>query len=764
MVQAANLGFPRVGLNRELKKAQEAYWKGKVSLADLENTAKELRARHWNIQKDAGIEVIPSNDFSFYDQVLDTITMVGAVPERYNWDGGQIDLDLFFAMARGRQDGSTDVVAMEMTKWFDTNYHYIVPEFKADTEFKYSRDKAVKEFEEAKALGIETRPVLLGPVSFLLLGKTYDNLNALDLLDKLLPVYEEVLQKLEAAGAKEVQIDEGTLVLDLDADAKEAFKKAYDKLSAASGLKITIATYFGDLRDNLELAAGLPVAGLHVDLMRAPEQIDDVLAKLPADKKLSVGVVDGRNIWKTDLAKASAKVQKAVDALGSDRVQVAPSCSLLHSPVDLDVEDKLDDELKNWLAFAKQKLQEIKLIADAANGSKDEAAFEANKAAFDSRGSSSRIHNSAVKDRVAGLTDADAQRHNPFDVRIEAQRELLGLPILPTTTIGSFPQTQDIRQARAKFKKGELSREEYDAFLAEKTKEAMAWQDEIDIDVPVHGEYERNDMVEYFGEKLDGFAFTKNGWVQSYGSRCVKPPIIFGDVSRPEAMTVRWSSFAQEQTDRPVKGMLTGPVTILQWSFVRDDQPRETTCKQISLAIRDEVHDLEKADIRVIQIDEPALREGLPLRKSDWDQYLKWAVDSFKISSSGIEDATQIHTHMCYCEFNDIIDSIAALDADVISIETSRSAMELLDAFVNFKYPNEIGPGVYDIHSPRIPSQDEMEKLLTKALDVLSPEQVWVNPDCGLKTRGWEETKPALEHMVAAAKSMRAKIEQEKAA
>lgn len=764
MVQAANLGFPRVGLNRELKKSQEAYWKGNASLDELQNTAKELRARHWNIQKDAGIDVIPSNDFSMYDQVLDTIAMVGAIPERYNWDGGQVDLDLFFAMARGRQEGSTDVVAMEMTKWFDTNYHYIVPEFKADTEFKYSRDKAVKEFEEAKALGIETRPVLLGPVSFLLLGKTYDNLNALDLLDKLLPVYEEVLQKLEAAGAKEVQIDEGVLVLDLDADAKAAFKKAYDKLAAASGLKITIATYFGDLRDNLDLAASLPVAGLHIDLMRAPEQIGDVLAKLPADKALSVGVIDGRNIWKTDLTKALSKVQKAVDALGSDRVQVAASCSLLHSPVDLDVEDKLDDELKNWLAFAKQKLQEIKLITDAANGNKDEAAFAENKAAFDSRGSSSRIHNPAVKDRVSNLTAADAQRHNPFDKRIEAQRELLGLPLLPTTTIGSFPQTPDVRQARAKFKKGELSREEYDSFLEQKTKEAMAWQDEIDIDVPVHGEFERNDMVEYFGEKLDGFAFTKNGWVQSYGSRCVKPPIIFGDVSRPEPMTVRWSAFAQEQTERPVKGMLTGPVTILQWSFVRDDQPRETTCKQISLAIRDEVHDLEAANIRVIQIDEPALREGLPLRKADWNQYLKWAVDSFKISSSGIEDATQIHTHMCYCEFNDIIDSIAALDADVISIETSRSAMELLEAFVNFKYPNEIGPGVYDIHSPRIPSQDEMEKLLTKALDVLSAEQVWVNPDCGLKTRGWEETKPALVSMVQAAKNLRAKIEQEKAA
>lgn len=762
MVHAANLGFPRVGLKRELKKAQEAYWKGNASMDDLLVTAKELRMRHWIMQKEAGIDLIPSNDFAMYDQVLDTIAMVGAVPSRYNWDGSNVDLDLYFAMARGRQDGSTDVVAMEMTKWFDTNYHYIVPEFRKDTKFTLASDKVVKEFEEAKALGITTRPVLLGPVSFLLLGKAYDDLNPLDLLDQLLPVYSEVLQKLETAGAESVQMDEACLVMDLDEEAKAAYQKAFDALSNAINLKIVLTTYFGDLRDNLSLAANLPVAGLHVDLVRGADQLDEVLSALPADKTLSVGVVDGRNIWKTDLETALAKVEKATAALGSDRVIVAPSCSLLHSPVDLDVEEKLDAEFKSWLAFAKQKLAEIKLLSDAASGNKNEAAFAENKAAVASRVTSSRIHNNVVKDRVANLTKADAKRDSVFANRIQSQIDELKLPLLPTTTIGSFPQTTEIRQMRAKFKKAEISETEYDAFLAKMTEDLMKWQDEIGIDVPVHGEYERNDMVEYFGEQLEGYAFTQNGWVQSYGSRCVKPPIIFGDVSRPEPMTVRWSSYAQGLTDNPVKGMLTGPVTMLQWAFVRDDQPRDVTCRQIALAIRDEVKDLETAHIRVIQIDEPAFREGLPLRTSDWQFYLDWAVESFRISSSGIKDSTQIHTHMCYSEFNDIIQSIADLDADVISIETSRSAMELLDAFVEFKYPNEIGPGVYDIHSPRIPKTEEMETLLHKALEVLEPRQVWVNPDCGLKTRGWAEVRPALEQMVDAARNIRAELESDK--
>ena len=523
-------------------------------------------------------------------------------------------------------------------------------------------------------------------------------------------------------------------------------------------MNITVATYFGALRDNLDVALNLNVQAIHVDLVRAAEQLDDVLAALPDDKALSVGIVDGRNIWKTDITKALATAQRAVDALGSDRVIVAPSCSLLHTPVDLDDETELDSEVKNWMAFAKQKLNEVVLLKEALNGNKDEAVYAENEKAIESRKTSSRIHNQSVKDRVADIDEVTITRKSSFEQRIQAQHETLNLPLLPTTTIGSFPQIPELRKIRAKFKKGGLPREEYNSYLEKMIDEAMVFQEEIGIDVPVHGEYERNDMVEYFGEKLDGFVFSKNGWVQSYGSRCVKPPIIFGDVFRPKAMTVRWSAYAQSKTDKPVKGMLTGPVTILQWSFIRDDQPREITCKQIALAIRDEVLDLEKANIRVIQIDEPAVREGLPLRRDDWADYLKWAVESFRVSSAGVQDGTQIHTHMCYCEFNDIMESIAALDADVISIETSRSAMEVLDAFIDFKYPNEIGPGVYDIHSPRVPSVEEMEKLLNKALEVLDPGQIWVNPDCGLKTRGWEETKPALANMVQAAKNIRGRL------
>lgn len=759
MVQASNLGFPRIGVDRELKKAQEAYWKGNISESELQNTAKELRSRHWKLQKDAGIDQIPVGDFSFYDQVLDTIAMVGAVPSRYNWEGGKVDLTTFFAMARGRQADGQDVVAMEMTKWFDTNYHYIVPELDSSTNFSLASTKVIDEYEEAKSQGINGRPVIIGPVTFLLLGKSHkEEFDRLSLLPQILPVYEEVLKRLSDAGATCVQIDEPCLVLDLDEKAKQAYQNAYAQLGNASDAKLLLTTYFGALGDNLKLATSLPVDGLHIDLVRAPEQLDDVLNALPTEKTLSLGVINGRNIWKANLAEALALVERATAKRGSDNILVAGSCSLLHSPVDLDVETKLDDEIKNWLAFATQKLAEIRLVADAANGNKNDAAFAANADAIESRNTSTRIHNPKVKERYAGITEAMISRENPFGTRIAKQKASLNLPLLPTTTIGSFPQTAEIRAQRAKFRKGELTREQYDAFLEEQTIEVMKFQDDIDIDVPVHGEYERNDMVEYFGEKLSGFAFTKNGWVQSYGSRCVKPPIIFGDVERPQAMTVRWSAFAQEQTERPVKGMLTGPVTILQWSFVRDDQPREVTCKQIGLAIRDEVVDLESAGIKLIQIDEPAIREGLPLRKAEQENYLKWAVDSFRLSAAGVKDETQIHTHMCYSDFNDIIDHIAALDADVISIETSRSAMELLDAFVEFKYPNEIGPGVYDIHSPRVPAPSEMETLLRKALEVLKAEQIWVNPDCGLKTRGWEEVKTSLENMVQAAKTIRAEL------
>ena len=763
-VKSANLGFPRIGLKRELKKAVESFWKEEIDTAMLMNIARDLRKRHWGAQKEAGLDLIPSNDFSLYDQVLDMSATLGAVPDRYAQalgytPGTPVDLDLYFAMARGRQKDNIDVVAMEMTKWFDTNYHYIVPEFTAQTKFALSSTKVIDEYKEAKALGIETRPVLIGPVSFLLLGKGYDGVEPLSLLDNLVPVYLDILNKLKDAGAQTVQIDEPFLAMDIDSAAKTAYENAYKSLGNC-GVEITLTTYFEGLRENINLAANLPVAGLHIDLSRAPGQLDDVISALKnGNKTLSLGLIDGRNIWKSNLENLLTLGQKAVNELGADRVIVAPSCSLLHSPVDLAEEIKLDEELKSWLAFARQKLDEIKLLADALSGQKDESAFAANAKDIQARASSTRIHNTDVKDRVSNLKESDIQRKSPFDQRIVAQRQHLGLPALPTTTIGSFPQTTDVRQARAKFKRGEMNRDAYEKFLEEKTVQAMKWQDDIGIDVPVHGEFERNDMVEYFGEKLNGFAFTKNGWVQSYGSRCVKPPVIFGDVDRPEAMTVFWSSFAQEHTDKPVKGMLTGPVTILQWSFVRDDQPREITCKQIGLAIRDEVKDLENAGIQIIQIDEPALREGLPLRKVDWPAYLKWAVESFRISSSGIEDTTQIHTHMCYCEFNDIIDSIAALDADVISIETSRSAMELLDAFVDYKYPNEIGPGVYDIHSPRIPKREEMETLLRKALKVLRGDQIWVNPDCGLKTRSWEEVRPALVNMVEAAKTLREELD-----
>ncbi len=761
MVKSANLGFPRIGAQRELKKAVESFWKGALSEEQLQTEAAKIRKTNWQTQRDAGIDIIPSNDFSFYDQMLDHSALFGVVPERYNFKGGNVDLTTYFAMARGRQTGGQDVVAMEMTKWFDTNYHYIVPELSSKTTFKLSSTKIFDEYSEAKSLGIETRPVIIGPVTYLTLAKgREDGFTRISLADKLLPVYVEILQKLEKLGAKSVQIDEPCLALDLSAEQKAAYKKAFETLSKASSLEITVATYFDGLRDNAELAANLPVKALHIDLVRAPAQLDEVLKVLPADKTLSIGVIDGRNIWKNNFAKSAAQIDKAVAKLGADRVVIAPSCSLIHSPVNLENETKLDGEIKSWMAFAKQKLSEVATLTKyAASGKAAVAAeFADNEKAQNARSISTRIHNKAVKERSASFKEADMKRNSVFSKRIGEQDKLFNLPPLPTTTIGSFPQTEDVRQARAKFKKGELTAADYDKFLEAKTAEVVKIQEEIGIDALVHGEFERNDMVEYFGEQLQGFCFTENGWVQSYGSRCVKPPVIFGDVSRPQPMTVRWSTFAQSLTKRPMKGMLTGPVTILQWSFVRDDQPRSETCKQIGLAIRDEVKDLEKAGIKMIQIDEPAVREGLPLRNADKKAYLKWAVDAFRISSSGIEDNTQIHTHMCYAEFNDIIDSIGAMDADVISVETSRSAMELLEAFVDYKYPNQIGPGVYDIHSPRVPKASEMEYLLDKALKVLDAKQVWVNPDCGLKTRGWVETKAALIEMVKAAENARTKI------
>lgn len=763
---ATNLGFPRIGPKRELKKAVESFWKGESPEAELLQTAAQLRAQNWQLQNAAGISHVPSNDFSLYDHVLDTVALLGAVPERYGFEGGNVDLATYFAMARGGREGKLkDVPAMEMTKWLDTNYHFIVPELTESQEFALSSEKIFAEFEEAKNLGIKTRPVLLGPVSFLLMGKMKDDGDALSLLPKLLPVYKEILSKLSELGAEWVQLDEPILATNLDSKAKAALVDAYTELSG-SGPDILLASYFEALRDNLETAFSLPVRAVHLDLIRGEAQLEDALAKAPKGLILSLGVVDGRNIWKTDLNKALTKLETAAGKLESKaKIFVAPSCSLLHSPVDLDSETEMDAEIKNWLAFAKQKIQELAVLTRALNEGRDAVAaeLEQNAAAMQSRATSTRIHKQDVKDRVANITPAMAERVSDFDTRQKIQEEVLNLPLFPTTTIGSFPQTKEVRAKRAEFKKGLISEEEYNTFLRETTAAAIKWQDEIGIDVPVHGEFERNDMVEYFGEQLEGYTFSKFGWVQSYGSRCVKPPIIFGDVSRPSAMTVEWAKFSQEQTDNPMKGMLTGPITMLQWSFVRDDQPRSTTARQIALAIRDEVVDLEAAGIKIVQIDEAALREGLPTRQEDWADYLNWAVEAFRITASGVRDETQIHTHMCYSEFNDIIDSVAKMDADVISIETSRSQMELLDAFVEFKYPNEIGPGVYDIHSPILPTQQQMTGLLHKALEVLEPRQIWVNPDCGLKTRSWNETKPAIEAMVASAKEVRAQVSSEAA-
>ncbi|HNQ92349.1 MAG TPA: 5-methyltetrahydropteroyltriglutamate--homocysteine S-methyltransferase [Alphaproteobacteria bacterium] len=762
MVLATNLGFPRIGVKRELKKATESYWKGEIGAAELLEAGQNIRKTHWMMQKDAGLDLIPSGDFSFYDQVLDMTCALGLVPKRYQWTGGNVDLDTYFAMARGAQKNGLDVTAMEMTKWFDTNYHYIVPEFEKGMKAKLSSMKFFDQFQEALDLGIRTRPVLVGPVTYVVLGKKKDDsLDDAQIFADILPVYIEILNRLKAMGATHVQLDEPILVRDLWEGADQDFERGYTELrKAVPDLNIMVATYFDSLRDNLDIACTLPVDALHIDLKRGADQLDAVLKHFPADKILSLGLVDGRNVWKNNLRAALGIAQKVSDKLGNDKVWIAPSCSMMHAPIDLDHETKLDSQLRSWMAFGKQKLAEIAAIAKGVNEGEEAIAdlLAASDAVVSDRATSPRIHDAEVKSRMAHLKPEMFERKSDFAERRLAQHAALGLPVFPTTSIGSFPQTAEIRTARASFKKGELSAVDYESAMKREIEQVVRFQEKLDMDVLVHGEPERNDMVEYFGEQLQGYCFSQNGWVQSYGSRYVKPPIIFGDVSRPKPMTVEWSVYAQSLTDRPMKGMLTGPITMLFWSFVRDDQPRSETCKQIALAIRDEVHDLEAAGIKVIQIDEPAIREGLPLRKADWDDYLNWAVDAFRLSSSSVADSTQIHTHMCYSEFNDIINSIAELDADAISIETSRSQMELLEAFIEYNYPNEIGPGVYDIHSPRIPTQDEMVKLLEKAATVLDPSQIWVNPDCGLKTRRWEEVEPALEHMVAAAKTMRGRI------
>jgi 5-methyltetrahydropteroyltriglutamate--homocysteine methyltransferase len=769
----ATLGTPRIGPRRELKSALESYWSGKSDAKTLLNVAAGLRAANWARQKALGVTVIPSNDFSLYDQVLDTSVMLGAIPEIYGWRGGPVTIDTYFAMARGAQGGNeapacghahheTGAPAQEMTKWFDTNYHYMVPELSTDQRFTLASQKPLDEYLEAKALGYQTRPVLLGPVTWLTLAKSKETgLNPLSLLPRLIPVYIDILRRLAANGAEWVQIDEPCLVLDLDDGTLEALRSSYAQIAyALPNLKIMLATYFGALGDNLDIALSLPVAGLHLDLVRAPEQLDAVLGKAPHGLVLSLGVIDGRNIWRANLPALIDKLAAAVAKRGTDHVQIAPSCSLLHVPIDLALETDLDADVKSWLAFAVQKMRELSVLGTALGGQTEavKAELDASAATAASRKASHKVHDTSVAARIAAVTPEKASRNSPFNTRTKAQRQRFNLPAFPTTTIGSFPQTAEVRKARAAHAKGTLGDADYERFLQEETARAVRWQEEIGLDVLVHGEFERNDMVQYFGEQLSGFGFTKHGWVQSYGSRCVRPPILFGDVSRPKPMTVGWWQYAQSLTRKPMKGMLTGPVTILNWSFVRDDVPRRTACRQIALAIRDEVADLEKAGATMIQIDEAALREGLPLRHADWKDYLDWAVECFRLCASGVADATQIHTHMCYSEFNDIIDAIAAMDADVISIETSRSKMELLDAFKTYRYPNEIGPGVYDIHSPRIPAAAEMSELMGLARQRLADGQLWVNPDCGLKTRGWPEVRSALVNMVEAAKDLRASV------
>ncbi|WP_278378093.1 5-methyltetrahydropteroyltriglutamate--homocysteine S-methyltransferase [Stutzerimonas kunmingensis] len=762
MAVAHNLGFPRIGADRELKKALEAYWKGELDEQGLRQVGRQLRAQHWQAQADAGIQLLPVGDFAWYDQVLTHSLMFGVVPQRFRPADGQPTLDTLFAMARGVTNSCCGGgQAQEMTKWFDTNYHYLVPEFSADQEFQLSWSQLFEEVEEAQARGHTIKPVLVGPLTYLWLGKLKgedaEGFDKLELLERLLPVYGEVLDRLAAQGVEWVQIDEPILALDLPQDWKNAFERAYNLLQRAP-LKKLVATYFGGLEDNLGLAAILPVDGLHIDLVRAPEQYPVILDRLPAYKVLSLGLVNGRNVWRCDLDKAMEVARHAAERLG-ERLWLAPSCSLLHSPVDLEREDRLDEEVKSWLAFAVQKCAEVATLARAIDDPQDaevQAALARSRAVQAARSQSPRIHKPAVQARLAAIEAKDSRRTSVFATRIELQRARLQLPAFPTTTIGSFPQTPAIRLARQAYKQGRLSLGDYTEAMQAEIRHAVAVQEQIGLDVLVHGEAERNDMVEYFAEQLEGYVFTRFGWVQSYGSRCVKPAIIYGDLSRPRPMTVDWIRYAQQQTDRIMKGMLTGPVTMLMWSFAREDVPREVQARQLALAIRDEVCDLEAAGIRIIQIDEAAFREGLPLRREQWRHYLDWAVEAFRLCASGVRDETQIHTHMCYSEFNDVIESIAAMDADVITIETSRSQMELLEAFRAFDYPNDIGPGVYDIHSPRVPDTAEMVQLLEKAAECIPAERLWVNPDCGLKTRGWPETEAALVNMVAAARQLRA--------
>lgn len=756
MVTTHNLGFPRIGRNRELKFALEKYWKGGISESALSDIAADLRDRHW--QDQSILDWIPAGDFSLYDHVLDMSFMLGNIPERVSTFSTSGTIDNYFRVARGRS--ASDIAAHscvnagEMTKWFDTNYHYIVPEFNRNTKFSLDVSGLLEQIQHARKIHQQIKPVILGPVTYLWLGKSKDGSDKLDRLDDLLGVYAQLLDQLKHAGIQWVQIDEPILVMELAQEWKYAVRKTYYQLQAAS-VNLMLTTYFGQLQDNLQLACELPVQGLHLDAVTAYDEIDKVIDWLPGHKVLSLGVVNGRNIWKTDLTQTLNWLEPVYSRL-QDRLWLAPSCSLLHVPVDLDSEHKLDTDIRSWLAFAAQKLNEIEILANALNHGRESVAeiLRENSAAVTSRKQSKRVHHVDIKARTQEINESMGIRQSSYDQRSVLQRKQFRLPLFPTTTIGSFPQTLEIRQTRRDFREGKLPEAEYRQAMRKEIEFCVREQEALGLDVLVHGEPERNDMVEYFGEQLGGFAFTQFGWVQSYGSRCVKPPIIYGDVSHSHAMTTEWIEYAQSLTRKPMKGMLTGPVTMLNWSFVRDDQPRAQTCMQLALAIRDEVLALERAGIKIIQIDEAAMREGLPLRKSQWNDYLDWAIRAFRVTANGVKDATQIHTHMCYSEFNDIMEAIARMDADVITIETSRSDMELLDAFDQFRYPNEIGPGVYDIHSPNIPSVDSIIELMEKAAQRIPVERLWVNPDCGLKTRTWEEVKPALHNMIAASRHL----------
>ena len=759
MVTTHTLGFPRIGAQRELKFALEKYWRGESNADTLQGTAARLRKENWVHQAD--LDFVAVGDFSLYDHVLDTSVMFGNIPARArNFD--ETPLDTYFRVARGKSAAApsacghhADTAAGEMTKYLDTNYHYIVPEFSVTTDFSLDASSLIAQVREAQRQGVPAKPVLMGPVSYLWLGKAVDGSDRLALLPRLLPHYLALLKQLADEKIDWVQIDEPILVTEITEAWQIALTTAYHALQDCQ-LKLMLTTYFGPLHDNIALACALPVDGLHLDAINARAEIAQVVNGLAPHQVLSLGVIDGRNIWKTDL-HATLEWLEPIHRQLQDRLWVAPSCSLLHVPVDLAREKTMDSEIVAWLAFSVQKLDELRLLGKALNQGRVsvQAELVANHAAVESRRRSARVHNPRTRAAMATLDASSGCRTATFDARASRQAALLKLPPYPTTSIGSFPQTAQIREERRRLKAGEIGKDAYDATMRREIARCVEEQETLGLDVFVHGEPERNDMVEYFGEQLDGYAFSQFGWVQSYGSRCVKPPILFGDIHRPAPMTVEWTRYAQSLTRKPMKGMLTGPVTMLNWSFVRDDQPRSASCLQLALAIRQEVMDLEQAGTPIIQIDEAALREGLPLHKSQWPAYLKWAVEAFRIAANGVADTTQIHTHMCYSEFNDIIEAIAQMDADVITIETSRSNMALLDAFDNFNYPNQIGPGVYDIHSPNIPTQDAMVALMRQASRRIPADRLWVNPDCGLKTRTWAEVRPALENMVAAARTLR---------